>query len=59
MCFCQGSLRLASFVVETDASNYAVGAVLSFSLEEGMSRPVTFFSRVLTAAEKNYFTYKK
>jgi RNase H-like domain found in reverse transcriptase len=49
----------ASFAVKTDASIYAAVAVLSVSLEEGMSCPVSFVSQVLTAAEKNYTTYKK
>lgn len=44
------------FVLETDASNFALGAVLSqsFSGEEGDLSPVGFFSRKMIPAERNY-----
>lgn len=40
------------FVVEVDASQFALGAVLYQTTE----RPIAFASRVLTASEKNYST---
>ena len=42
------------FVLTTDASNYAVGAVLS---QEG--KPICFASRTLNAHEQNYSTLEK
>ena len=40
-------------VVHTDASPYGVGAVLSHVVE-GEERPVSYSSRALTVAERNY-----
>lgn len=37
-----------------DASNYGVAAVLMQIFENGMERPISFASRTLTKAEKNY-----
>ena len=50
------------FVLETDASNFAVGAVLSQpssldNLED--LRPVGFFSRKMSSAERNYDVHDK
>ena len=47
------------FVLETDASNVAVGATLNQKDNEGRLRPVTFLSRSLTAAERNYTTTER
>ena len=44
-----GRLRL-----ETDASNFAMGAILSQPDEEGHWRPVAFWSRKMIPAEQNY-----
>ena len=49
------------FVVETDASDYALGAVLlqPESLESSVFHPVAYASRKLVAAERNYAVYDK
>lgn len=46
------------FIVTTDASDGAIGAMLSQIFDDG-ERPIYFFSRVLTDAEKNYPTHEK
>ena len=46
------------FVIDTDASETALGAVLSQVLE-GEERPVAFVSRMLTKTEVNYATTKR
>lgn len=45
--------------MSTDASDYALGWVLSQIQEDGAERTVTFASRTLTAAEWKYFTVEK
>jgi transposase InsO family protein len=45
--------------VETDASGFAVGAVLFQTDSNGVSRPVAFTSRKLNSAEKNYPTHEQ
>lgn len=50
----------AKYTVTTDASDFAIGAVLS--QKEGVSnddRPIAFESRKLSAAETNYATHEK
>ena len=47
-------LRLAC-----DASQYGIGTVLSYIMENGEERPVAFASRTLTASEKNYSQLQK
>ena len=42
------------FEVHVDASNFAIGSVLSQKNEEGHDRPIYFSSRQLSGAEKNY-----
>ena len=44
----------APFIVETEASNFAVGAVLLQADNEGTERPVCFFSRKMTKAKTDY-----
>jgi hypothetical protein len=49
------------FVLETDASDFALGAVLlqPENLDSKVLHPVAFASRKLTKAERNYSTYDK
>lgn len=46
------------FILTTDASNYAIGAVLSQG-KIGEDKPVAYLSRLLNSAEKNYSTTEK
>lgn len=46
------------FVVTTDASDYAVGGILSQGTI-GKDRPIAYTSRLLNAAERNYSTIEK
>ena len=45
-------------VVEMDASDYAIAAILS-QWQDGELHPIAFFSRTLQATELNYDTYDK
>ena len=48
-----------SFILETDASRIALGAVLKQYFEDsGLEHPVGFFSRSLTGTERNYAAYE-
>ncbi len=46
-------------IVETDASDYALAAILSIVLSDGSIHPVAFLSRTFQAAELNYDTHDK
>ncbi|XP_070167365.1 uncharacterized protein [Polyergus mexicanus] len=46
------------FIVTTDASDYAIGVVLS-QRKVGNDRPIAYTSRVLSRAEQNYNTTEK
>lgn len=46
------------FILTTDASNFAIGAVLSQKIN-GSEKPVAYASRTLNDAEKNYSTIEK
>ena len=46
------------FIVETDASNVAIGAILKQKDQEG-EYPVSFYSQGLTKPERNYSTYER
>jgi hypothetical protein len=47
-----------SFILSCDASNYAISVILS-QLQNGRERPLSFASRILNKAEKNYSTTHK
>jgi len=47
------------FIVETDTSDFALGAILSQFGINGLLHPVAFYSRKLTGAEINYQVYDK
>jgi len=52
--------RELPFIVETDSSNFAIGAVLSQkSLSDNHIHPVAFYSRSLSPTERNYPIYDK
>ena len=46
------------FRMETDASNFAYGAVLSQKQEDGKYHPVAFMSKSMLPAERNYDTVR-
>jgi RNase H-like domain found in reverse transcriptase/Reverse transcriptase (RNA-dependent DNA polymerase) len=46
------------FILETDASGYALGAIISQEFDNGIY-PIAFHSRSLLPAEKNYNTHDK
>ena len=41
------------FILDTDASQFVIGAVLS-QIQEGVERPVAYANRKLSKAEVNY-----
>ena len=43
-------------ILECDASHYRVGAVLSFEIEDGSTKPISFTGRSLTPTEKGTHT---
>jgi transposase InsO family protein len=46
-------------IIETDASDFAMGAVLSQKFEDGKIHPVAFISKKFSPAEMNYQIYDK
>jgi hypothetical protein len=49
----------SQLIVETDASDYAVAAILSWICRDGELRPIAFHSRSLQPAERNYDVHNK
>ncbi|GAW05938.1 Retrotransposable element Tf2 155 kDa protein type 1 [Lentinula edodes] len=49
----------APFVVETDAPNFAMGAVLLQQALDGELHPVAYYSKAMSPAERNYDIYDK
>ena len=49
----------APFILQTDASDVALGAVLSQVDENGVERPISFAARRLTGAEEKYSATEK
>ena len=49
----------APFVVETDASNVSLGAVLAQKKGDGKIHPLQYASRTMTSAERNYSTSER
>ena len=48
-----------TFILQTDASNYGVGTVLSLTDAEGLDHPVAYFSHKLLDREQKYSTIEK
>ena len=46
-------------IVETDASDYALGAILSIVVDSGEVHPIAFHSHTFSAPELNYDTHDK
>ena len=42
-----------------DASDYAIGGVLSMEYKDGLWRPVAFLSKLLNVTERNYEIHDK
>ena len=63
-CLCSDQLLQSSnfekqFILQTDASNSGLGAVLSQCDEEGQEHPVAYYSRKLLPREERYSTIEK
>jgi hypothetical protein len=46
-------------IIETDASDYALAAILSLQTDSGEIHPMAFHSRTFTPPELNYNTHNK
>lgn len=47
------------YILSSDASGFAIAAVLSQQQEDGTTRPVAYYSRKMSAAKKNYDVHDK
>ena len=47
------------FIIETDASDFALGAILSQYQEDNLLHPVAFYLQKFTSSEINYDVYDK
>ena len=47
------------YTLEVDASGFALGAVLSQQGDDGKLHPISYYSRTLTEAERNYDIYNR
>ena len=47
------------YVLETDASDYAIGSLLYQFDDSGVLRPIAYYSRKMVPAERNYEIYDK
>jgi hypothetical protein len=45
---------MKKFQMETDASSYTYGAVLSQKADDGKHHPIAFYSKSMNPAERNY-----
>ncbi|KAH6577783.1 hypothetical protein BASA62_000698, partial [Batrachochytrium salamandrivorans] len=52
-------LCLGPFILETDASDYAISGVLSQYDDSNTLRPIAFYARQMNSAEQNYEIYDK
>jgi hypothetical protein len=50
---------MRQYVLNTDASGFAIAAVLSQQQPDGTTRPVAYYSRKMNAAERNYDVHDK
>ena len=47
------------YILNTDASGFAIAGVLSQEQQDGTVRPIAYFSRKMDVAERNYAAYDK
>ncbi|BHF81940.1 hypothetical protein SprV_0802507500 [Sparganum proliferum] len=47
------------FILDTDASGFAIGAVLSQIGKDGVEHPICFASNTLTKTQRNYCTFRR
>ncbi len=47
------------FIVDSDACQYALGAVISQVGDDGLERPIAYASRTMSKSERNYPTNKR
>ena len=47
------------FVVSTDASNIAIGAVISNVMDDGIERPIAYMSKALNKVQRRWSTIER